>query len=722
MKQPTPLKTDDTCTAANIREAEAGNLQAATDAKAYRLEDAAKKYAEAMKSCDPKNLVQAKAGYTAVNQTMEKWWWRWGKYIPGLRWWFEYPGESDWLTWKIVPKLRASYRAISSRLLRLLAFVLVGAWILWLLIKYGTAVLYAIAVFPFRARLRLLAFIENRNARWEARRGLAGLRWRAAAWLEKRDEAKPPESSAWRSVHWWERVPTEWILPFLGQARLSLPDKLNDNSEHELFRRELNAGMEDIRRCVKASGVAWIAGPTALLSLPSAVSSELVKDFPEFQGAKLGPILGWLFSLGSYFGWRAECGETYLEDSKSIVAFASLRWAWFTRKSWKVTTTAASKVDLNLAARTLALHILSARFDNRPPQDNIEFEDSQHFIVFMQGAYALQSYETIGNQSCPDRTAMLNALRTALEQFQRCVNNHPTHLLSKFYLATANVLVNQDNQVVPELGEHLRTLNDEALPSDSRPLTYAADYFKEIAASDDPSLRPMALYNWAKTLVKRERPASLESPADLDMAEEILRKLVKGLSDSSIDLAGSELVSLSIQCNILRDYIAVRKATPHFQPVPAYLLLPKAIPGLEDLRTIPRQAKALRELDPPRIFPREEIDLTTDSQSALGYVCYELARASRADNARRRKWLDEGDAALDESLRLKPGWTPAQINKLRITIERLRLLRDTAASPEEIAALRKIATDLLTDIQGREASEDPNCPDVEFAAALLNLS
>jgi hypothetical protein len=77
---------------------------------------------------------------------------------------------------------------------------------------------------------------------------------------------------------------------------------------------------------------------------------------------------------------------------------------------------------------------------------------------------------------------------------------------------------------------------------------------------------------------------------------------------------------------------------------------------------------------------------------------------------------------LDESLRLKPGWTPAQINKLRITIERLRLLRDTAASPEEIAALRKIATDLLTDIQGREASEDPNCPDVEFAAALLNLS
>src|SRR5438132_14412124 len=105
----------------------------------------------------------------------------------------------------------------------------------------------------------------------------------------------------------------QFILPFYGGARLTIPAKLGGSSEPELFARELSAAMDDIRRLVYEAGARWIAGPTSLLSLPQQVATDLVRSFPEIRGTNLGPIFAWLHSVFGYFGWRVESGEAYNE-------------------------------------------------------------------------------------------------------------------------------------------------------------------------------------------------------------------------------------------------------------------------------------------------------------------------------------------------------------------------------------------------------------------------
>lgn len=523
-----PKVDDDKCTATAVREAQATLLQACTDAKAFRLENAAKEYAGVLKSCDLQSRMSAIAGYREVNQAMELWWWRWGKYVPGLRWWYEYPDESDWLTWKLGKKLWASFGAFLKILADLLLLALIVFYILRPLAKAGAVVLYALISFPSRAKTWYLTRENQKGGRWfsihRVRDQMSGaMAWAQDAWK------KPGARTLKRVLDWYSREHTEWILPFLGEARLVLPDCVNDTSEHELFRRQLNACTEEIRTRVQNTGVSWIAGSTALLSLPSAVTDDLVKNLPAIKGANFGPIFAWFLSLFKYFGWRAECGETYLEDSKTIEAFASLHWAWITRKRWQISTPAASKSDLSLTARKLAMQILSVRFDNRRAKTRNEFENGEHFLLFTQAAYGLQRYEEIGQVESPDRGAMQKELQSATGKFEQCVSLYPSHALGRFYLAYTHILLNQDALVVPELAERIETLRDEPVYVPSSYLDRAIELFEELAGEDHEWLKPIVTYNWAKALVKRDRPATASVVADLTTAKDTVTELSKNL-------------------------------------------------------------------------------------------------------------------------------------------------------------------------------------------------
>src|SRR5437660_11122594 len=76
------------------------------------------------------------------------------------------------------------------------------------------------------------------------------------------------------------------------------------------------------------------------------------------------------------------------------------------------------------------------------------------------------------------------------------------------------------------------------------------------------------------------------------------------------------------------------------------------------LRKLPENARAERTAGGLRA--QGEVKLAAEVQSAAGYVFYELARASRADDGQRSQWLEQGEEILRATLRRQPKYAPAK--------------------------------------------------------------
>jgi len=687
------------CSAVDVRFAKADLKQGWIAQRNFDYEAAAAKYAQVMKSCDPVSRSKAERNFDGVNLLMEKPWWRWGKVVPGLHWWYERPDESAWLTWSLPGKLGSIRRQIISfGAFWLLVFVVV-LWVVWPLLRYAITFGKAVAGVPGRVKWQAIDLSSKK---------------RKFRWIGK-------------AFDWFPRFSRQWVLPFLGHARLVLLDKLDDSYEPELFRQQLSAAMEEIRDLVEAAGAGWIAGPTSLLAVPTGVATDLVSKFPEIKGANLAGILAWFLSLFGYFGWRVECGEAFIESSKTVESFAELRWAWFTRERWKIRTPAESKTDLALPAWDLALNVLSARFNNRPAKNkHVEFENADHFVQFMRGAATLQLYDSAGNQRPPDRDAMRRNLASAEESFQQCSVFYPDHLLSRFYLAYVLVLRNQD-LVINDLACRIKDLSDEPLSMDSPFLTRAIEMFAKIAESGEDGISHVARYNWAKALVKRES-RNTSGRTDLEDAAAVLGTLERQLPVSMKGLQEEERTALELQTRGLIHYVEVRQGTQDCKRR-SFIAPPAIREKLENLKKIPDIAKRQREAR--KLGAREAFDLTSDFQSQISYLYYELARSARALPPNARCCLDEGFKFADAALELKPDWTPAQINKLRLTIECMRLKKWACDSPitppqekdlaeKEIARLRAGARRLLTAIRGKDTTvEEPSASALGIATCIV---
>jgi len=685
---PPPPALSDKCSDAQKRTDQAELSQGEIAQRNFDYQGAAAKFADVMKSCDSTLSGKAYKEFDDVNRLMEKTWWRWGNRIPGLHWWYERPEEREWLAWNLPKKFWSSrWTVIHFGFAWLIAFV-AAVWIVGPLLKYAVTLGKTLAGFPLRLRRRLLEKTEStQKFRWVG-----------------------------RVFQWFPYASRRWVLPFLGEAQLVMLDKLDDTYEPDLFRRQLIAAMGDIRYLVDQAGAGWVAGPSSLLAVPSGVASDLLAKFPDIKGANLGPILAGLLSFFTYFGWRVECGETFLGNSKTIDSFATLRWGWFVRQSWRIQTPAMSKTDLAGAARDLALLILSARYTNRPAKNKrTEFEDADHFVYFMQGATAIQRYDAAAAQPQPDRATTTKCLSSAQDGFRRCVNLYPDHLLSQFYLAFTLVLLNQD-LVVGDLARRIDDLSDEPCYVESSNLDRAIALFRQVAESGEAEISHFARYNWAKALVKRERPATAAVSADLDQAHQVLGTLLEQTNSRLGGLEERERTALRIQTQGLRDYIAIRQATPDCRITESFISTPDLREHLGNLQAIP--VKAERNRREGRLSGREVFDLTSDFRSAVGYLYYELARCSRDVPGVASVCLSEGKKSIAAALELKPNWTPAQINNLRLTIEGMRREKRTcdsstastkekARAREDLVRLRAEAKGLLTAIQGDDKASEP---------------
>jgi len=540
---------------------------------------------------------------------------------------------------------------------------------------------------------------------------------------------------------WWK----EWVLPFLGYARLVTPEKLNDFSEPSLFANQLIAAMEDIRRGLSDAGGQWIAGPISLLALPSSAANDVIGNIPDFKGVNLGKLFAWIRSVFGYFSWRVEPAETYEEckedrqnntagktkgdgsgdDAKesasikggtsgTVRVFANLRWGWHTRQNWSFTVPSASKTDLVEAAHHLAVLILSERYNNRRLKRKGELVDGQNFELFIKGVAALGRYDELSESVRPSQSGMNTYLAEAAEKLQSCVNLYPRYELGLFYRAVVNVLQHQNEYVVPDLARSLQGLEDEPTLVPSRYLESAVKMFGEIGQKAHSQLFLLAKYNYAKALVKRECDGDLKRAAILlDKLAAKLDNLIKDLTGETrhkgprTRLREEEARALRLQTKCLSTYVKVRRALPirarspysaqqYCQECPLMYLLNK---------------EWIRESDFSKLTPEQKLDLQADALNSTAYLCYELARLERKNTKSalackaQNDWLSKAQELLDEACALKPRWAPLQTNKLRITIERMRRLRADAVcagnSNEKIEDRRAEAKNLLASIQGQ---------------------
>jgi hypothetical protein len=168
----------------------------------------------------------------------------------------------------------------------------------------------------------------------------------------------------------------KWLFmpQFRGRAHVIAPVSLTDKSPTSLFAAQLPLSAMEVRRRWERAGLSFLSSGTTLLSLPSAIADEMVKEFPEVYKIDLGKYLAFLITASRYFTWRVESQLAYCpnpdtthnsEGPGRMFTFASVRWGWFTQSSFRVSPRAAGPLDSEKAAYAVSARVLAAPWSKR---------------------------------------------------------------------------------------------------------------------------------------------------------------------------------------------------------------------------------------------------------------------------------------------------------------------------------------------------------------------
>lgn len=162
---------------------------------------------------------------------------------------------------------------------------------------------------------------------------------------------------------------------FRGYATVLSPKKLTEDAKVDLFAAEISQQSNEVGQILEWFGRTSFAGPVTLLSLPSQLTGTITSAIPEVvKGVNLTKFGELVMALARYFTWRVEsqigfCGDTPVNAGGAagpggeLRAFATLRWAWFTKGSWGLDRRANDVYDLKSAAFGLAARIVSEASD-----------------------------------------------------------------------------------------------------------------------------------------------------------------------------------------------------------------------------------------------------------------------------------------------------------------------------------------------------------------------
>jgi hypothetical protein len=251
-----------------------------------------------------------------------------------------------------------------------------------------------------KAYLKVATETTDPQKRDEARKRFESARAHQRGWLWRLGTLAPP-------LLWWETDPDvlKWALlvllglgispkvlrgtgavgrlaqgarvllmpRFRGRAFVVTPIKMTDGTQAELFGAQLPLSVLEVRARWKRAGLSLQSGTTPLLSVPSALAQQITDNLPaDVYGKNLGKITAAVALLASYFGWRVETRLAYCPAPASgalptvpaptapgrMKAYATLRWAWFAKRSFRVTPRASDAHDVDKAAFGIAARLM----------------------------------------------------------------------------------------------------------------------------------------------------------------------------------------------------------------------------------------------------------------------------------------------------------------------------------------------------------------------------
>ena len=336
---PAPCGADRNCT--DRAGDEAAMLEAAANRQAGRWDDAARKYLEVLKRpVDAKTREAATAGYLEASakafsspkedevrllaadteRQLQHWDVAATKYLEALQ------KASDE---RRQTQARSGYNAAAS--------VITGRW--WRWSRYFPP-LWWLHGHPILAFIIAFAVV---------------LIVLAPLWISRGPLARLPDI-----------VPPILRPRFTGRARVLATTTLTDDAPGKLFAAQLPYSALEVRRRWDRVNNSFMSGTTTLLSVPSALAQQIATQMPEIKGINVGSIAAFFLLIGQYFSWRVESQVGYSPDAPDtkgpgrLRAYATLRWAWFTRGSYAVSPRVRHAADFERAAYAVAARVLGA--------------------------------------------------------------------------------------------------------------------------------------------------------------------------------------------------------------------------------------------------------------------------------------------------------------------------------------------------------------------------
>lgn len=172
----------------------------------------------------------------------------------------------------------------------------------------------------------------------------------------------------WTAVLDLTRIRDFWFVDRFPRAAIMTPTDLVTDTKSKLFASLLETSCTEVSHVLERAGGGLQVRATALLSLPSETTSQLVDSMPKIKGVDVASFVKFFLYLKRYLGWRVESEIGYCPPTKQpngadsaprVVASASLRRAFWVRGGpWQVKHEVQHSYDVDAVAFALAARIM----------------------------------------------------------------------------------------------------------------------------------------------------------------------------------------------------------------------------------------------------------------------------------------------------------------------------------------------------------------------------
>jgi hypothetical protein len=489
---------------------------------------------------------------------------------------------------------------------------------------------------------------------------------------------------------------------FSGRARLLLPAKLTDDGLPELFAAAVYQGSQDVDKCLRTAGENYFAGALNLVSAPAADLENLTEKLPEISGVSFGKWVSFMLAVPRYFTWRVETWQGFLKSGNDgqIRVRALLCRAGSIHEKWDFTRAAADKYDLEETAFALAARLKGeAIFRSGSGGTEVRFAAAESFCLFIEGLRALGKYSAEADSSKPRKEKLDAFLHRALDCLQQCEQEYPEDLLSRFYFGIALTVSNQAYYVerLYDLRDSfaawgtLLDIQDATGPVDAERLSQrvldlteksraaqqlgaedwiqlkqAATIFTDLSSQSTGTLMQAAAYNLAGVYGRLGKEEDIRNARKLlDGFEPLKSGPLRWVSGLFAGPRADESRALSLQAafekDILDYWLEARGIVLGGNNAPE---APAAIRSNFD-RVSSNLDATVSRIQSCGLPENMRFDLEAEFWCKRAYLRYELATHIES-----RTWLPgwtgkdhlkKAKEYLENALRLKPHWNPAQV-------------------------------------------------------------